>query len=333
MPPLAATRRPPQDIESASQLRLLQVQLPDADELRTQMADGLLASEASIAPKFFYDELGSHLFCAITALAEYTPTRSEAEILARHRPEIARAIGAASTLIDLGAGNCSKAARLFDVLRPRQYVAVDISVDFLRGSLRSLQSEHPAIEILGLGMDFARGLTLPSEVRRERCVFFYPGSSIGNFAPDEAAAFLRTLRAAGGGDAQLLIGVDLVKDAAVLNAAYDDPLGVTAAFNRNVLRHANRLLGADFDVARWRHIAFYAPADARIEMHLEALEGTIVRWPGAERRFARGERIHTENSYKYRPDAFRALLQASGWDPQHVWLDDRAWFAVFHCRA
>jgi dimethylhistidine N-methyltransferase len=325
--------RAPRPARASPRVRLIQSQLPAAQELRAELADGLLAPRASIPPKYFYDELGSQLFAAITALEEYTPTRTEAEIFARRRGEIGTAVGPETTFVDLGAGNCAKAARLFGALRPRQYAAVDISVDFLRSALECLQREHPGLEIIGIGQDFARGLVLPGEVNEQRRLFFYPGSSIGNFAPDEAIVFLHRLRACGGEDAQLLIGVDLIKDEAVLNAAYDDALGVTAAFNRNVLRHVNRLLGADFDVAQWKHVAFYAAPQTRIEMHLEALGDVTVRWPGGERRFARGERIHTENSYKYRPATFAELLRAAGWNPRHVWLDERAWFAVLHCGA
>ncbi|MFN3566281.1 MAG: L-histidine N(alpha)-methyltransferase [Burkholderiaceae bacterium] len=324
--------RAPRADRAWARVRLIQSHLPTAAELRADLEAGLLAPRASIAPKYFYDTLGSQLFAAITALDEYTPPRTEAAIFARHGAEIAAAVGPGTTLIDLGAGNCAKAARLFGALRPRQYVAVDISVDFLHSALECLQREHPDLEIVGIGQDFARGLELPREVTSAHRLFFYPGSSIGNFAPDEAIVFLRRLRGCGGEDAQLLIGVDLIKDEAVLNAAYDDALGVTAAFNRNVLRHVNRLLGADFDVAQWKHVAFYSARATRIEMHLEALADVTVRWPGGGRSFARGERIHTEYSYKYRPETFTAVLRAAGWTPRHVWLDDRAWFAVLHCR-
>ncbi|GAB4477118.1 MAG: L-histidine N(alpha)-methyltransferase [Burkholderiaceae bacterium] len=333
MSPPAASGPALLDRAEAPLVRLVQSQLPSESTVRAELAAGLLAPQASIAPKYFYDALGSHLFAAITVLDEYTPTRTEAQILDGHVDDIARAIGSAPTFVDLGAGDCGKAARLFGALRPRQYVAVDISVEFLRTALQCLKREHPGIDMLGVGIDFTRGLALPSEVHAERRLFFYPGSSIGNFAPDEAVVFLHRLRAAGGADAQLLIGVDLIKDEAVLNAAYDDALGVTAAFNRNVLRHVNRLLGADFDVSQWKHVAFYAPRHTRIEMHLEALADTAVRWSGGERRFRRGERIHTENSYKYRPETFAELLRAAGWHPRHVWLDARAWFAVFHGHA
>ena len=216
-----------------------------------EISSGLLARDAWTSPKYLYDALGSKLFEAICALPEYYPTRTEAAIFARHGAEIAHAVGPGSTLIDLGAGNCAKAASLFPLLHPAQYVAVDISYDFLSESLSRLQQRFPHIEMTGLGLDFSSRLDLPDSVRDARRLFFYPGSSIGNFAPEQATAFLRRLRANADGDGGLLIGVDLIKDDAILDAAYDDALGVTAAFNLNMLRHVNGLIGADFDVRAW----------------------------------------------------------------------------------
>ena len=307
--------------------RFIQSYAADATAERAAVHSGLLAPAARIAPRFFYDRLGSCLFEAITELPEYYPTRTEASIFAAHGAEMARCIGTGATLVDLGAGNCAKAARLFPLLEPRRYVAVDVSVEFLREALRQVQREHPAIEMTGLGLDFSERFDCPAGLLGERPVFFYPGSSIGNFAPAEALAFLRRLRAhaSGGG---LLIGVDLVKPAEVLEPAYADALGVTAAFNLNVLRHLDRVIGSDFDAARWRHVAFYDAAAARIEMHLEARSEQLVRWPGGERRFAAGERIHTENSYKYTPDTFEALLREAGFAPARRWTDRQGWFAV-----
>ncbi len=259
----------------------------------------LAATPASVAPKFFYDRLGSRLFEAITELDEYYPTRTEAAIFAARGAEIRAAFGTGTVLVDLGAGNCAKAVSLFPVLEPSRYVAVDISVEFLRDALRQIQRDHPQVRVTGLGQDFSATLDVPAEVLGDdRPVFFYPGSSIGNFTREEAFAFLRRIhaRAAGGG---LLIGVDLVKPRAVLEAAYDDALGVTAAFNRNALVHLNRLIGSDFAPRQWRHVALYDEAASRIEMHLEAREALVVTWPEGERRFAAGERIHTENSCKY----------------------------------
>jgi L-histidine N-alpha-methyltransferase len=309
------------------QPNFLQHYVADAAGERAAVQRALLAPAASIAPRFFYDRLGSFLFEAITELPEYYPTRTEAAVFAAHGAEMAACIGAGATLVDLGAGNCAKAARLFPLLEPRRYVAVDVSVEFLRESLRQVQREHPSIEMTGLGLDFSERFDCPAELLAGRPVFFYPGSSIGNFSPADALAFLRRLRthASGGG---LLIGADLVKPAAVLEPAYDDALGVTAAFNLNVLRHLNGVIGSDFDAAQWRHVAFYDAAAARIEMHLEARREQLVRWPGGERRFAAGERIHTENSYKYTADRFDALLREAGFEPMRRWTDSQGWFAV-----
>lgn len=315
-------------------MQLLQLQHIDDAALADEAAAGLLRAQAQVAPKFFYDALGARLFAAITALDEYYPTRTEAAIFARHGAAIAaqarRFSGEAPTLIDLGAGDCAKAARLFPLLQPGRYVAVDIAVEFLREALLRLQAEHPALAMLGVGLDFSQRLALAPQITGDApALVFYPGSSIGNFAPDDALRLLREARALARGGA-LLIGVDRVKSRAVLEAAYDDALGVTAAFNLNVLRNLNHRLGADFDLRRWRHVAFYDAAHARIEMHLEAREDLTVRWRGgAERRFAAGERIHTENSHKWTPEGFAALLREAGFASLAHWCDEREWFSVF----
>lgn len=312
------------------------LQRPDAAAaaaLAREAAAGLLATPAAVSPKFFYDTLGSRLFEAITALDEYYPTRTEAAIFAAHAPAIAaaaqRAAGAHPVLVDLGAGNCAKAAALFPVLAPSRYVAVDFSVEFLREALTRLQREHPALPMAGVGLDFSNALTLPPGLCGPGpALLFYPGSSIGNFGPAEALALLRQMHAACAGGA-LLIGADLVKPSAVLQAAYDDALGVTAAFNLNLLRHLNGLLGSNFDPRQWQHVALYNAAAARIEMHLQARTRTVVRWPGAERAFAEGERIHTECSYKWAPEGFAALLRDAGFRHVQHWSDAQQWFGVF----
>ncbi|WP_035627364.1 L-histidine N(alpha)-methyltransferase [Herminiimonas sp. CN] len=301
--------------------------------MRAELQAGLLATPAFTSPKYLYDALGSRLFEAISLLPEYYPTRTEAAIFDANLAQIAQAAGIGATLIDLGAGNCAKAARLFPALLPRQYVPIDISADFLAQALGLIRPRFPAIEMTGIGLDFSNSLDLPASVRPEKRLFFYPGSSIGNFTPEQAAAFLARLRAACGADGALLIGVDLVKDKAILDAAYDDALGVTAAFNLNLLRHLNRLLGTDFEVRDWQHRAFYNPQQSRIEMHLEARQPRTVRWPGGQRRFAEGERIHTENSYKYTPQAFAEQLGAAGFGAIQCWTDAHGWFAVMHARA
>ena len=309
------------------------IQLYAPSDVRAELAAGLLAPVATTSAKYLYDALGSKLFEAICELPEYYPTRTESAIFAAHLDAIAAAAGSGTTLIDLGAGNCAKAARLFAALEPVQYVPVDISVEFLRDSVGLLQRRFPEVQMLGLGLDFSTSLDLPDAVRRERRLFFYPGSSIGNFSPAEALVFLRRLRAACDADGALLIGVDLVKEKSLLDAAYDDALGVTACFNLNLLLHLNTLLGADFRLADWQHRGFFNGAESRIEMHLEAREQVDVSWPGGARRFRAGERIHTENSYKYRQPAAVGLLEQAGFGAARVWTDPQGWFALIYARA
>ncbi len=310
----------------------IQLHHDDHEAIRGELLRGLQAPQATTSPKYLYDALGSRLFEAITELPEYYPTRTEAAIFQTHAPAMAALQPAGATLVDLGAGNCEKAALLFDAFAPQRYVAVDISVDFLRSALDCLQRQFPALAMVGVGMDFSSSLALPAAVGDGPRVLFYPGSSIGNFTPVEALAFLRQTRTAceGGG---LLIGVDLVKPVDVLVPAYDDALGVTAAFNRNLLLHINRLAGTNFELASWRHIGLFNPELSRIEMHLEAVRPTVVRWEGGERHFAAGDRIHTENSYKWRQDRFEALLREAGFSSTQVWTDARGWFAVFWAQA
>jgi dimethylhistidine N-methyltransferase len=314
--------------------RFLQTHRTDSAAERQSVIDGLTARPATASPKYFYDRLGSHLFDAITELPEYYPTRTEAAIFARDGAAMARCVGAGSTFIDLGAGNCAKAARLLPLLDPARYIAIDISADYLHDALRSLQREHPALDIVGVGMDFSRSPQLPPGLvsHAERPVFFYPGSSIGNFTPEEARDFIAGVRAqaSGGG---LLIGVDLVKPVDVLVAAYDDALGITAAFNLNLLRHVNRITGSDFDPRGWRHVALFNAGESRIEMHLEARRAQDVHWPGGTRHFEAGERIHTENSYKYSRAAFAALLGRAGFERHECWVASDGAFAVFWAAA
>lgn len=311
---------------------LLQTLQIDPGQLAAEALAGLQRPAARVSPKFFYDALGSRLFDAITELDEYYLTRAEAQIFASHGAAIAAAARAAcgggTTLIDLGAGNCAKAARLFDALQPRRYLALDISVDYLGEALAPLQQRHPALEMAGLGLDFSARLALPAGWEDPHALVFYPGSSIGNFTPDEALRLLREARALAPAGA-LLIGVDLVKDKSRLEEAYDDPLGVTAAFDLNLLRHLNRLAGTDFDLRDWRHVAFFDATHSRIEMHLEARRDLTVRWPGGARDFAAGERIHTENSCKWTPEGFAALLRDAGWGRLQHWCDAAGDFAVF----
>ncbi|WP_085317260.1 L-histidine N(alpha)-methyltransferase [Derxia lacustris] len=312
--------------------RLIQLGAIDDAALADELQAGLEARPARVSPKFLYDELGSRLFDAITLLDEYYPTRTEAAIFASQRAAIARAVGAGCTLIDLGAGDCRKAESLFAALAPQQYVALDISVDYLAGAVERLAREWPRIDVLGIGLDFSADFALPADVCGARRLFFYPGSSIGNFAPDAAVALLARLRDQAGADGQLLLGVDLLKPVAELEAAYDDALGVTAAFNRNLLRNANRRLGADFRAADWRHLARWNPTQACIDMYLEARYDIEVVWRGRSHFFPLGSRIHTESSHKYCPAELRRLLRGAGWQLDHLWLDADERFALAHAR-
>lgn len=305
------------------------------DQLLAELEAGLLAPKAVISPKYFYDALGSKLFEAICELPQYYPTRTEAAIFAAHGDDIAAVAGTGVTLIDLGAGNCAKAASLFPALQPRQYVPIDISTEFLHAAVASLHQRFPALPMQAVAMDFSSELALPATVNREQRLFFYPGSSLGNFDPAESLQMLRRLRHelrlgdAGG----VLLGLDLVKPSEVLEAAYDDELGVTAAFNLNMLKHINGLIETDFNVRDWRHVAFYNARQQRVEMHLEARRDLIVRWPGERRTFVQGERIHTENSHKFTPEGIVELLQQAGFGGCQMWFDERRWFAVCHARA
>ncbi|WP_332751293.1 L-histidine N(alpha)-methyltransferase [Hydrogenophaga sp.] len=319
----------------------IQLHHEDRAAMRAELVAGLLETPANIAPKFLYDALGSRLFDAITELPEYYPTRTEAAIFQQHGADMARVVPGGSILLDLGAGSCAKAARLFPVLRPAAYVAIDISVDYLRDTLQQLQKQHPSLAMLGLGMDFSSRFALGADVAdwladgpaaQAPRVVFYPGSSIGNFNPKEALALLKQAHAvcrSGGQGGGLLIGVDRVKPQAVLEPAYDDALGVTAAFNRNLLLNVNRVLGADFAPTAWRHVGLFNARLSRIEMHLEATAQQTVRWPDGERMFAQGERLHTESSYKWQPEAFEALLQDAGFGRARHWSDAQGWFSVF----
>lgn len=291
---------------------------------------GIAAPQASIQPWHLYDTIGSRLFDVITALPNYYPTRTELAILCdRAREMVATRDVRGCALIELGAGSCEKAPRLFDQVQPAQYVPVDISADYLRDVVGRLQAEHPDVAMIGVGTDFSRELTLPDAVQSERRLFFYPGSSIGNYDPTDARDMLRRVRQQMDEEGTLWIGVDLVKDLATLERAYDDELGVTAAFNRNILRNVNATVGTDFAPGEWQHVAFFNEAKSRIEMHLESSRDAEVSWAGGQRSFAAGERIHTESSYKYTLESFTTLLAEAGLETIDNWTDDRRRFAVF----
>ncbi|MEH6565705.1 MAG: L-histidine N(alpha)-methyltransferase [Halopseudomonas sp.] len=308
------------------------LRLPTQDE-RQQLLHGLLQPRAHIDSKYFYDDRGCELFTAICRLDEYYPTRTEARIFSQHREAIAEQLPGHMQWIDLGCGDCRKTEDWLSAVAPARVIGVDIAGEFLQTSLAEVAQRHPQLECIGVVSDFTQHLDL-HELLAERPsappVFFYPGSSIGNFEPRAAMRFLRRIRAHCGQHGRLLIGADLVKPRDILEAAYDDASGVTAEFNLNVLNVVNRELDADFNAAHFRHFAHFDEAHRRVEMHLvSAREQNVNLGVHANRRFGANEHILTEYSHKYSLDEFRALLAASGLRCSHYWTDPQDWFGVF----
>ena len=294
------------------------------------MLRGLRAPKKELPCKYFYDEVGSALFEQITELEEYYPTRTELGIMERHAAEMAGLLGPRCLLIEYGSGSSVKTRRLLDQLRdPAGYVPIDVSGEHLRRSARALGEEYPDIEVLPLCADFTRPLGLPAcRKPAARRVVYFPGSTLGNFTPEAALALLRQTAGLCGRGGGLLLGIDLRKDPRVIEAAYNDRRGVTAAFNRNILVRINRELGADFDIEQFAHRAFYNAAQGRIEMHLVSRRDQVVRVGGMPFFFAAGESIHTENSYKYSLPALTDLAEAGGFAVERVWTDERQYFSV-----
>jgi dimethylhistidine N-methyltransferase len=297
-----------------------------------EITAGLQSAKSFIAPKFFYDELGSRLFEAITLLDEYYPTRVEKSIMKTYEQQIASAVGACDVLLDLGAGNCAKASELFNSVNPKQYLALDISKDFLELAITELQKKFPHIEMRAQVCDLSQPLSFPDLADKKK-TFFYPGSSIGNFNPDQVSNFFKNIATICDGSGGLLIGVDLVKDNDVLQKAYDDSLGITAAFNLNVLKHVNHIIGSDFDVIDWEHFAVFNQIESRIEMHLRAKRDVSVTWLSQFMHFKAGEMIHTENSYKYTKASFSDLLIKAGFRDVQTWTDPKELFMVCYAKA
>jgi len=293
---------------------------------------GLKSTPPFISPKFFYDAIGSRLFEAITLLEEYYPTRVEKSIMQAHANDIASAVGSCDVLLDLGAGNCAKASALFDSLKPKQYLALDISTDFLALAVADLQKRFPQIQMEARTCDLSQALDFPDLVGRKK-TFFYPGSSIGNFDPKQASIFCKNISALCDGAGGLLIGVDLVKESAILDRAYNDALGITAAFNLNALLHINRLLGSNFVLSDWEHYAIFNQSQSRIEMYLRAVRDIEVVWPIGKLALKAGQMIHTENSYKYTKASFTNMLLDAGFKKTTSWTDDKGYFLVCYASA
>jgi dimethylhistidine N-methyltransferase len=291
--------------------------------------DGLNATRKSLPPKYFYDVAGSALFEAITRLPEYYLTRTELGILQASAPQIARLVPPNAALVEFGSGATTKARILLrGAASFAAYVPVDISAEFLGEEAIRLERDFPRLAVLPVAADFMGPFELPAEVSLRPRIGFFPGSTIGNFEPPEAAALFRNVARVLGRGATLIIGIDLVKDEAVLNAAYNDAAGVTAKFNLNLLARINRELGADFDLASFHHRAFYNRERRCIEMHLHSVRSQKVNIAGRTIAFRAGETIHTENSYKFTIEGFAAFAQRCGWTPRAVWTDRDGYFAV-----
>jgi dimethylhistidine N-methyltransferase len=303
------------------------------------LIQGLLCPQATLSPKYFYDELGSVLFDAITLLPEYYLTRAELEIFVDKASEIHAQFPKQAAWIDLGAGYCQKAVRLFTHTMPATYVAVDISTEYLSSNLKDLQVKYSEVNVVGLGVDFSSSLALPEKLKEEIAtqplLALYLGSSLGNFNPAEAFYFLQRLanlcKTAQPGSG-LIIGIDLAKDSNTLERAYADELGVTAAFNLNVLRRVNSLLSADFDLRDWQHCARFNAEKSRVEMHLNAKRNLVVNFHGHQRLFKKDESIHTENSYKWSIKNFSEQLLKSGFTSVQHWTDSKSHYALFWAR-
>lgn len=289
---------------------------------------GLAARPKTLESKYFYDAEGSQLFDRITELEEYYPTRAETALLRRHAAAIADFIGPEAVLVEFGSGASVKTRILLDALPDlRAYVPIDISGEHLKKAASGLAADY-RVPIVPLHADYTAALALPAAVPAVRRVGFFPGSTVGNFAPAEAAAFLARARRLLGHGSRFLVGADLRKDEVRLLAAYDDREGVTAAFNRNLLRRINRELGGDFDPAAFRHEARYAATESRIEMHLVSRRDQQVSIGGRRFAFHEGESIHTENSYKYTSESFACLAREGGWQPLAEWRDPDDLFSL-----
>jgi dimethylhistidine N-methyltransferase len=291
---------------------------------------GLGSQPKQMPPKYFYDAIGAELFTQICELEEYYPTRTEIGILQKNATDIATKLGEQAMLIEYGSGSLDKVRILLDALSdPVALCAIDISAEQLKAASKEVQDAYPELEVLAVEADFTQVVPLPSpETSPKAHVAFFPGSTIGNFAPENARDFLAGISETIGVDSLLLIGVDLKKDASRLVAAYDDAKGVTAAFNLNLLQRINRELGGDFDLTLFRHIARYSKVHGRIEMHLESCTDQTVRIGDHAFDFEAGETIHTENSYKFSPDEFQALAQSAGFDHVQSWSDPENLFGV-----
>ncbi len=303
---------------------------PTISAFRADVIEGLSRPQKTLPCKYLYDDAGSHLFERICELPEYYPTRTEMALLASAADEIAACLGPRVRLVEFGSGAGVKVRLLLAALAdPAAYVPVDISRGHLVAAALALAKDFPRLRVQPLCADYTRPFALPpAPPGAAATAGFFPGSTIGNFAPDEAAAFLGGAARLLGPGATMVVGVDTPKDPAILEAAYDDAAGVTAAFNANLLVRVNRELGADFDLDAFAHRALWNAEESRVEMHLVSRARQSVRIGDRRFDFLPGETIHTENSHKFAPDAFAALARRAGYAPKALWTDARGWFSI-----
>lgn len=300
---------------------------------RADVLEGLSQEIKAIPARWLYDDSGSQLFEDITELPEYYPTRAEREILESRQADFARLIGQGRAVVEFGSGSSVKTPLLLGAIDPGAYVPLDIAGDFLRAAAEDLAGKFPDLPIYPVEADFMKPVTLPREVGTVPKLGFFPGSTIGNMVARTAVDLLRSMRQTLGEGSMLLIGMDLIKDPAVLIAAYDDAQGVTAEFNLNLARRINRELGGTIPVDKLRHLARWNDTYARIEMHLEALEDIAFEVSGRRFNMEQGETIHTENSHKFDRRSQYTLLLAGGWTPQERWLDSEGRFSLLLANA
>ncbi|MGE4338861.1 MAG: L-histidine N(alpha)-methyltransferase [Pigmentiphaga sp.] len=306
---------------------------PQESSFEAALVQGLSTPLKSIPFRFLYDAAGSALFEKICEQPEYYPTRTEMRILEREAPSIARLAGPRAQLVELGSGAGQKIKLLLDaMIDPAAYISVEISRAALTEAADGLADERPDLDIHAVWADYSTPFVLPLRADAGRVVGFFPGSSIGNFEPEQARSFLALWARRLGPDADMIVGVDLIKPVDVLERAYDDAAGVTAAFSLNLLRRANRELHADFDLTGFRHEAHYRPASGAVEIHLVSQRQQAVHVAGHTFAFAEGERLHIENSHKYSLEGFAALAQDAGFQWHTAWTDPRQWFSVHYLR-
>lgn len=302
---------------------------PERESLVNEVIAGFEKEQKQLPCKLFYDKTGSALFDEICRLEEYYPTRTEIGIMEENIADICSRLGKKCLLVELGSGSSVKIRLLLDnLISPSGYVPIDISDEHLVESVKTLADDYPGLRIMPIHADYTQPLNLPRfDFPFSRTVFFYPGSTIGNFTPESAGEFLSRIARRAGRGSGLLIGIDLVKDIKTLESAYNDRKGVTAEFNLNILKRLNREIGADFDLAKWKHRAFFNTRESRIEMHLESVINQKVNVDGTSFRFRKDETILTEYSYKYTTEGFRELVSGS-YSVEKVWTDRENMFSV-----